>query len=91
EEASSGVKGANSLKIYGSDLATLEKLADAIKAQMQLVHGITDLGISNSLGQPTVRIEIDRLAAARYGLTPDDINTTLSAAIGGQSSGDLYE
>ncbi|MGJ3647838.1 efflux RND transporter permease subunit [Sphingomonas sp. GlSt437] len=91
EEASSGVKGANSLKIFGSDLNTLEKLADAIKAQMQQVNGITDLGISNSLGQPTVRIEIDRLAAARYGLTPDDINATVAAAIGGQSSGDLYE
>jgi cobalt-zinc-cadmium resistance protein CzcA len=91
EEASSGVKGANSLKIYGSDLATLQHLADQIKAQMAGVRGITDLGISNSLGQPTVRIDVDRLAAARYGLTPDDINQTITAAIGGQSPGDLYE
>ncbi len=91
EEASSGVKGANSLKIYGSDLATLQHLADQIKAQMAGVRGITDLGVSNSLGQPTVRIDVDRLAAARYGLTPDDINQTVAAAIGGQSPGDLYE
>ena len=91
EEASSGVKGANSVKIFGSDLTVLERLADKIKAQMQDVNGITDLGISNSLGQPTVRIEIDRLAAARYGLTPDDINITIASAIGGQSSGDLFE
>jgi cobalt-zinc-cadmium resistance protein CzcA len=91
EEASSGVKGANSLKIFGNDLATLERLANQIKIQMAQVRGIADLGVSNSLGQPTVRIDIDRLAAARYGLTPDDINATVAAAIGGQSSGDLYE
>jgi cobalt-zinc-cadmium resistance protein CzcA len=91
DEASSGVKGANSLKLFGNDLATLESMAGQIKTQMAQVRGITDLGVSNSLGQPTVRIDIDRLAAARYGLTPDDINTTVSTAIGGQSGGDLYE
>jgi cobalt-zinc-cadmium resistance protein CzcA len=58
---------------------------------MAQVRGITDLGVSNSLGQPTVRVDVDRLAAARYGLTPDDINTTVTSAIGGQSTGDLYE
>jgi cobalt-zinc-cadmium resistance protein CzcA len=91
EEASSGVKGANSVKIYGSDLETLERLASQIKNEMAKVRGITDLGVSNSLGQPTVRIDIDRQAASRYGLSPDDINTTVATAIGGQSSGDLYE
>ena len=91
EEASSGVKGANSIKVFGPDLATLEKIADQIKAQMTQTRGIADLGISDSLGQPTVQIDIDRGAAARYGLTPDDINTTIAAAIGGQSPGDLFE
>lgn len=91
EEASSGVKGANSLKVFGGNLATLESLAAQIRAQMAQVRGITDLGVSNSLGQPTVRVDVDRLAAARYGLTPDDINTTVASAIGGQSTGDLYE
>jgi cobalt-zinc-cadmium resistance protein CzcA len=91
EEAASGVKGANSLKVFGGDLAQLSSLANRIKAEMARVPGITDLGIGNSLGQPTLRIDIDRHAAARYGLTPDDINSTVSAAIGGQSPGDLYE
>jgi len=91
EEASSGVKSSNSLKIYGSDLETLESIANQIKAQMAQVKGVADLGISDSLGQPTVRIDVDRAAAARYGLTPDDINSTVAAAVGGQSSGDLYE
>ena len=91
EEASSGVKGANSVKLFGPDLTTLERIAGQVKAQMERVPGIADLGVSNSLGQPTVRIDIDRRAAARYGLTPDDINSTVAAAIGGRSTGDLYE
>jgi len=47
--------------------------------------------VLDSLGQPTVKIDIDRVRAARYGLTPGDINGTLQAAIGGQAAGDLYE
>ena len=90
-EAASGVKGANSVKLFGPDLAVLEKTATAIKDQMAKVQGIADLGVFDSLGQPTVRIDIDRVRAARYGLTVDDINQTVSAAIGGASPGDLYE
>ncbi|MCE7795402.1 CusA/CzcA family heavy metal efflux RND transporter [Sphingobium sufflavum] len=91
EEASSGVKGANSLKIFGPDMATLQKIGGQIMAQMQKTRGIVDLGVSNPLGQPTVRIDVDRVAAARYGLDPDDVNTTIQAAVGGQEAGDLYE
>ena len=43
------------------------------------------------LGQPTIRIDIDRQRAARYGLSPGDINATIQAAVGGQAAGDLYE
>jgi len=91
EEAASGVKGANSIKLFGPDLATLEKYADQIKAEMGKVRGIEDLGVFQSLGQPTVRIDVDRARASRYGLTPDDVNATVAAAIGGQSNVDLYE
>jgi len=91
EEATSGVKGANSVKLFGPDLVTLERVAGQIKAAMAQVHGITDLGVFASLGQPTVRIDIDRAKAAHYGLTPDDINGTVQAAIGGQTTSDLYE
>ncbi|WP_404369731.1 efflux RND transporter permease subunit [Sphingomonas sp. MMS24-J45] len=91
EEAASGVKGANSIKLFGPDLPTLEKYADAIKDEMAKVPGIADLGVFQSLGQPTVRIDVDRARASRYGLTPDDINATVAASIGGQSTADLYE
>jgi cobalt-zinc-cadmium resistance protein CzcA len=91
EEAASGVKGENSVKLYGSDLEVLEATADKIKDVMASVPGITDLAVLTSLGQPTVRIDIDRAKAARYGLLPGDINATVQAAIGGQQAGSLYE
>jgi len=91
EEAASGVKGENSVKLFGGDLPTLQRTAEKIKDVMATVPGITDLAVFNSLGQPTVKIEVDRARAARYGLAPGDINSTVATAIGGQSAGNLYE
>ena len=91
EEAASGVKGENSVKIYGNDLETLEKKANEIAALLAKVQGITDLAVLRSLGQPTIRVDVDRVRAARYGLAPGDINAVVQTAIGGQSAGDLYE
>jgi cobalt-zinc-cadmium resistance protein CzcA len=91
EEAASGVKGENSVKVYGNDLETLEKTANAIAAVLAKVPGITDLAVFRSLGQPTIRIDVDRVRAARYGLAPGDVNAVVQTAIGGQSAGDLYE
>jgi heavy metal efflux system protein len=91
EEAASGVKGENSVKVYGNDLETLEKTADSIAAVLAKVPGITDLAVLRSLGQPTIRIDVDRVRAARYGLAPSDVNAVVQTAIGGQSAGDLYE
>ena len=91
EEAASGVKGENSVKLYGNDLAMLEATANKIKNVMSTVPGITDLAIFKSLGQPTVRVDIDRARAARYGLATGDINAAVQAAVGGQAAGNLYE
>ena len=91
EEAASGVKGENSVKLFGNDLEVLERTAAKIKDALAGVPGVTELAVLRSLGQPTVRIDIDRSRAARYGLTPSDINTTVQAAIGGQAAGNLYE
>ena len=91
EEAASGVKGENSVKLFGNDLASLQQTAQRIQQVMAGVPGITDLAAFNSLGQPTLRIDIDRARAARYGLAPGDINAVVQAAIGGQVAGNLYE
>ena len=90
-EAVSGVKGENSIKLYGSDLQALTDTANKIKAQLATVQGITDLAVFTSLGQPTIQIDVDRARAARYGLSPGDINATIKTAIGGDGAGDLYE
>ena len=91
EEGLSGVKGANSLKIIGPDLATLEKIARAAMAEMAKVQGITDLGAFWVLGQPNLNIRVDRQKAARYGLSVSDVNTVIQAALGGITATTLLE
>ena len=86
-----GVKGENSIKVFGGDLSVLTATADKIKAVLETVSGITDLAVLASLGQPTIEIDIDRARAARYGLSPGDINATIRVAIGGDSAGYVYE
>src|SRR6476660_1381974 len=90
-EAVSGVKGENSIKLYGNDLQAVSDTAKKIKSVLSTVPGITDLAVFTSLGQPTIQIDIDRARAARYGLSPGDINTTIRVAIGGASAGDVFE
>ena len=90
-EAVSGVKGENSIKLFGDDLGTLTNTANAIRGQLEKVPGVADLAVFISLGQPTIQIDVDRARAARYGLTPGDINATIRAAIGGEAAGNLYE
>jgi cobalt-zinc-cadmium resistance protein CzcA len=90
-EAVSGVKGENSIKLFGNDLVKLTETANKIKAVLSTVQGITDLAVFTSLGQPTLQIDVDRARAARYGLTPGDINSTIHIAIGGETAGNIYE
>jgi heavy metal efflux system protein len=90
-EAVSGVKGENSIKLFGNDLQALTDTANRIKSVLATVRGITDLAVFTSLGQPTIQIDIDRARAARVGLTPGDINAIIQAAVGGQAAGDVYE
>ena len=91
QEAASGIDAENAIKISGPDLATLHKLSVEIRRVLQDVRGIKDIAVPPLLGQPTIRIDIDRERAARYGLSPGDINATIQAAVGGQAAGDLYE
>jgi heavy metal efflux system protein len=91
EEALSGVKGANSVKIIGRDLATIERIASDVMHQMQQVRGIADLGIFHVLGQPNLNVKIDREKAARYGLNTGDVNTVIQAALAGTTATTLLE
>jgi cobalt-zinc-cadmium resistance protein CzcA len=83
EEGMSGVKGANSVKIIGPDLAVLEQIAVQVRNEMEQVKGVEDLGIFRVLGQPNLNIRVNRAKAARYGLNSGDVNTVVQTAMGG--------
>ena len=83
EEAMSGVKGENSLKLFGNDFDTLSALSEQILKVMKSVPGVQDEGIFKVGGQPNLIIQTDREKAARYGLAAQDINNAIQAAVGG--------
>jgi cobalt-zinc-cadmium resistance protein CzcA len=83
EEALSGVKGANSVKIIGPNLNKLEKYAGQVLQEMQKVKGMEDLGIFHIVGQPNLNIKVNRIKAARYGLNTGDVNAVVQAAMAG--------
>jgi len=91
EEGLSGVKGANSVKIIGPDLAILERLAEQSMREMAQVRGVTDLGIFRVLGQPNLNIHVEREKAARYGMSVSDVNAVVQAALGGTVATTLLE
>ena len=91
EEGISGVKGVNSVKIVGPNLAVLTHLADQVRDQMSQVRGIADLGIFPVLGQPNLNIKVDRAKAARYGLNSGDVNAVIQATMGGAVASEVLE
>jgi len=91
QEAMSGVKGENSIKLFGPDLKVLQANAVEIERAMRQVRGVKDLGIFRLMGQPNLLIEVDRQACARYGLLVSDVNAVVQAAVGGQALTRVYE
>ncbi|MGB7308671.1 MAG: CusA/CzcA family heavy metal efflux RND transporter [Candidatus Acidiferrales bacterium] len=91
EEAMSGVKGENSLKIFGDDIDTLVEKAGEVRDIMAQVPGIADLGVFPETGQPELLISINRGASGRYGLLAADVNAAVQAAIGGLAPTEILE
>ncbi|HEY0440399.1 MAG TPA: CusA/CzcA family heavy metal efflux RND transporter, partial [Xanthobacteraceae bacterium] len=91
EEAVSGVKGENSIKIFGRELAELEGMSKSVKGVIGNVPGVRDPAAFHLLGQPNLVIRVNRATAARYGFSVNDINTVVQAAIGGQEVTRVYE
>jgi cobalt-zinc-cadmium resistance protein CzcA len=91
EEAVAGVKGENSVKIFGPSVEQNEANAEAIVQIMGQVPGIADLGLFRSLGQPAIKITPDRQACARYGLNTGDVDSVIQAAVGGVAVTQVFE
>ena len=85
EEAVSGVKGELAVKLYGSDLKTLEQKGDEIVSVMSGIKGVADLGLFRVIGQPNLNYVVDREAAARYGINVADVQDAIETAVGGNA------
>ncbi len=91
EEVLAGVKGENAVKVFGPDLRQDEKYAHEVAAAIAGVKGISDLGVFDTMGQPNMKIVVDRKACARYGLNTGDVNAVVQAAIGGATVTQVFE
>jgi cobalt-zinc-cadmium resistance protein CzcA len=87
EEAVSGVKGELAVKLYGTDLKTLEAKGDQIVSVMSGIKGVADLGLFRVIGQPNLNFVVDRDAAARFGINVADIQAAIEGAVGGTIAG----
>jgi cobalt-zinc-cadmium resistance protein CzcA len=91
EEALSGVKGANSVKIFGTNLDALEMLGQRVAGVLKTVPGIANVGVFHLVGQPNLVIRIDREACARYGINVADVEAVAEVAIGGRAFTQMVE
>src|SRR5262249_8987785 len=91
EEALSGVKGENTIKVVGPSLTVDEGKAREIVTLLKGVRGIEDLGMVQTLGQPNLTITPDRSVCARYGLNVGDVGAVIQAAVGGQAVTQVFE
>jgi heavy metal efflux system protein len=83
DEAESGLKSALAVKVFGSDLDTLQQKGKIIKQILEKVRGIRDVTLVQELGQPSLAININRALIARYGVNAGDINGLIQTAVGG--------
>jgi cobalt-zinc-cadmium resistance protein CzcA len=91
DEALSGVKGELAIKLFGPDVALLEQKARAVAAVLQGLRGVEDLDYDRLVGQPQLRVVIDRAAAARYGINVQDIQDAVEAATRGRVVTEFFE
>jgi len=85
EEALSGIKGENSVKVIGPDIRVNQEIASQIVEIMSGIRGVKDLGLFPSLGQPSVTLAADRPRCGRYGINTGDVEAAIQAAVGGQA------
>ena len=90
-EALSGVKGSNSIKVFGRDLEVDEQTANRVLEVVNRVPGVVNTDVYRSLGQPNLLVTPDRRACSRYGLNVGDVAAVVQAAIGGQAVTQVLE
>jgi len=82
---STGIRTQVGIKIFGSDLTTIERLSGEIEQLVRRVPGAVDLYAERITGAPYLEIETDRAAAARYGINVGDVQGVIETAVGGKN------
>jgi len=90
-ELISGVRADLGIKVFGDDLDQLVVTANQIHQVLSKVPGAADARVEQVTGLPTLSVIPDRTALGRYGLNVVELQDWVSAAIGGESAGILYE
>ncbi|MBK6729085.1 MAG: CusA/CzcA family heavy metal efflux RND transporter [Xanthomonadales bacterium] len=90
-ELIAGVRADVAIKVYGDDLEQLMEIGDAVERVAGQVPGAADVKLEQVTGLPVLTITPDRAALAKFGLTINDVQDTVSIALGGASSGQLFE
>ncbi|KVZ17197.1 efflux RND transporter permease subunit [Burkholderia stagnalis] len=86
---STGIKTPVGVKISGPDLTQIDRIATQVEAAVKRVPGVTSALAERLNGGRYIDVDIDRLAAARYGLAVADIQSVVSSAIGGENVGEV--
>ncbi|CRM41815.1 CusA/CzcA family heavy metal efflux RND transporter [Pseudomonas salomonii] len=90
-ELISGVRSDVAVKVFGDDMAVLNKTAGEIAETLQKLDGASEVKVEQTSGLPVLTINIDRDKAARFGLNVGDVQDTIAVAVGGRQAGTLYE
>ncbi|MGY2175954.1 CusA/CzcA family heavy metal efflux RND transporter [Pseudomonas azotoformans] len=90
-ELISGVRSDVAVKVFGDDMAVLNKTAGEIAETLQKLNGASEIKVEQTSGLPVLTINIDRDKAARFGLNVGDVQDTIAVAVGGRQAGTLYE
>lgn len=87
----SGVSAKVAIKVFGNDLDELRRIGTDIAGIAREVPGMEEARIEQQAPIPQLRIEVDRKRATAYGVTPGELNTGLSALMGGEAVAEIYE
>ena len=90
-ELISGVRSDVAVKVYGDDLAVMNKTATEIEAVLQAIPGAADVKVEQTTGLPMLTVRLDRESLARYGLPVADVQELIATALGGTTVGQIFE
>lgn len=91
DELLTGIKAQIAIKLYGEDLDILLQKANEVAAVVRTVPGASEIQVDQVIGQPQLRIELDRGAISRYGIPVQEVQETVRAAVGGAPAGSIFE